>query len=137
MLSYYLPSGSKIGVGYQAHYMANAMIRRGHQVTLFSPCPKAPDALYDLVQVDVAKRFRTFYFAWQFRKTDFSVFDVIHAHGDDYWLWKKRVPCHVKTMHGSCLDEMKNIPGFKEKLRMFMLAVGEMIGTRCVTVDGA
>jgi glycosyltransferase involved in cell wall biosynthesis len=139
MTTYYLPSDSKIGVGFQAHYMANAMTRRGHRVTMFSPCPRCDDALYEHRQVDVGRHLRTFYFAWQFRHADFSAFDVLHAHGDDYWLWRRRVPCHVKTMHGSCLEEARNIPQFKEKIRMIALAAGEMLGSivadRCIAVS--
>jgi phosphatidylinositol alpha-mannosyltransferase len=139
MISYYLPSGSKIGVGFQAHYMANALVRRGHHVTMFSPCPRCTDAQYEHRTVDVGRHLRTFYFAWQFRNVDFSSFDVLHAHGDDYWLWRHRVPCHVKTMHGSCLEEARKVAGLKEKARMLLLAAGEMLGSivadRCVAVS--
>ena len=139
MISLYLPSGSKIGVGYQAHYMANAMTRRGHAVTMFSPCPKCDDALYELQQVDPGKRLRTFRFAWQFRRHDFSMFEVLHAHGEDHWIGKGRVKCHIKTMHGSCLEEARKVPGIKEKIRMLGIAVSEMIGSvradECVAVS--
>jgi phosphatidylinositol alpha-mannosyltransferase len=139
MISYYLPSGSKIGVGFQAHYMANAMARRGHHVTMFSPCSPCDDAEYNHQTIDVGRHLRTFYFAWQFRHIDFSKFDVLHAHGDDYWLWRRRVPCHVKTMHGSCLEEARKVAGFKEKARMLGLAAGEIIGSlvadRCIAVS--
>ena len=36
-ISLYLPSGSKIGVGYQAHAMANVWVGRGWDVTMHSP----------------------------------------------------------------------------------------------------
>ena len=39
MISYYLPSGSKIGVGYQVHELATELVRRGHSVDVFSECP--------------------------------------------------------------------------------------------------
>ena len=39
MISYYLPSESKIGVGYQVHELANELVRRGHHVDVFSACP--------------------------------------------------------------------------------------------------
>src|SRR5438105_2635136 len=87
MISFYLPSGSKIGSGYQAHYMANALARRGHRVTMFSPCGPSEGAAYDTATVDVGRSLRTFRFAWNLRRVDFAPFDVVHAHGDDYWLW--------------------------------------------------
>ena len=129
MISLYLPSGSKIGSGYQAHYMAQALARRGHGVTVFSPCPRPDDARYEHVAVDPGRRFRTFGFAWALRRIDFSNFDMLHAHGDDYWMLGRRRPPHVRTMHGSCFAEAANVPGVKEKLRMALLGLSEVIAT--------
>jgi len=84
MISLYLPSDSKIGSGYQAHYMANALTRRGHSVTMFSPCGPTEGALYKTQVVDPGRRMRTFGFAYKLRGIDYSPFDIVHAHGDDY-----------------------------------------------------
>src|SRR5437867_13398729 len=105
MISLYLPSGSKIGSGYQAHYMANALVRRGHSVTMFSPCERAEDALYDLEHVNPGRYLRTFGFAWKLRKIDFSVYEVLHAHGDDYWLWRNPFSSEAKSR--SLRDDIK------------------------------
>jgi phosphatidyl-myo-inositol alpha-mannosyltransferase len=129
MISLYLPSDSKIGSGYQAHYMANAMVQRGHGVTVFSPCERPEDARYQHVRMAVGDVGRTFRFAWNLRRVDWSRFDVLHAHGDDYWLWGHSKPLHVRTMHGSCFAEAANVPGVKEKLRMAMLGISEVIAT--------
>lgn len=129
MISLYLPSGSKIGSGYQAHYMADAFTRAGHSVTMFSPCGPTEDALYKTVTVNPGRAIRTFGFAWKLRQIDFSGFDVIHAHGDDYWLWKRHKPTHVRTMHGSCLAEACHIPRVKEKARMALLGLSEVLAT--------
>lgn len=128
MISLYLPSGSKIGAGYQAHAMANAFKVRGCQVTMYSPCARPAEALYEHVVVPVGERFRTFRFAWEMRRFDLSRFDVVHAHGDDYLL-RRSAPVHVRTMHGSCLAEALHIPRAKEKLRMAMLGVAEIAAT--------
>jgi len=129
MISLYLPSGSKIGSGYQAHYMANALARRGHAVTMFSPCGASEGAEYKTVTVPVGNRLRTFAFAWNLRKIDLSGFDVVHAHGDDYWLWGRDKPAHVRTMHGSCIAEAAHVPGIWEKLRMVLLGLSEVLAT--------
>lgn len=123
--SLYLPSGSKIGVGYQVHGLANALTGRGHQVTVFSPCSKPEDARYTVHQVLPGKRFRTFGFAWDLREVDFTRFDVLNAHGDDWFLWGVKRPHHIHTYHGSCLAEMFNISGLKAKARMGLLAACE------------
>jgi glycosyltransferase involved in cell wall biosynthesis len=126
MISLYLPSESKMGAGYQAHAMANAFVERGWEVTMHSPCAKPEDALYGHVTGPVGTNLRTFRFAWELRRYDWSRFDVVHAHGDDYFLWKKK-PVHVRTMHGSCFAEALHIPGLKEKLRMTLLGVSEVV----------
>jgi phosphatidyl-myo-inositol alpha-mannosyltransferase len=126
MTSYYLPTGSKIGVGYQAHALANGLQDRGHEVTLFSPCGPCGDARYRSVQVPSGRRFRTFGFAQTVRRLDLSGFDVLHAHGDDYWLWRRRVPAHVRTMHGSCFAEAIRVPRVREKIRMAALGLSEV-----------
>jgi phosphatidylinositol alpha-mannosyltransferase len=129
MISLYLPGDSKIGSGYQAHYMANALVKRGHRVTMFSPDRPPEDARYAYQHVDPGDRFRTFRFAWKLREAQLERFDVVHAHGDDYWLWGRRYPIHVRTMHGSCLAEAGHIPSFKGKLRMGMLGLSELLAT--------
>ena len=128
LISLYLPSGSKIGSGYQAHAMANAFAAHGWEVTMFSPCEKPEDAAYQHVLVPVGDRWRTFRFAWRLRGYDWKAFDVVHAHGDDYWLWFRR-PVHVRTMHGSCIAEAWHIPKWKEKLRMALLGLSEIVAT--------
>ncbi len=129
MTSLYLPSGSKIGVGYQAHGMANALVSQwGWNVTMYSPCPEVEGALYRQVIVPVGDFLRTFRFAWNLRRYDWSKFDLVHAHGDDNWLWFRR-PVHIRTMHGSCLAEAWHIPSFWGKLRMGLLGISEIVAT--------
>lgn len=126
MISLYLPGGSKIGSGYQAHGMANAFAARGWEVTMYSPCDRPEDAHYDHVKVDTGNSLRTFRFAWELTKVRWSKYDVVHAHGDDYLLWF-RSPVHIRTMHGSCLMEAVHIKGIKERLRMLLLGISEAL----------
>jgi glycosyltransferase involved in cell wall biosynthesis len=129
MISYYLPSGSKIGVGYQAHELATALAARGHEVHMFSACPPMPGAAYEHHLVDPGSRLRTFGFAFRLRSVDFSCYDVLHAHGDDYLLWGRRMPRHIRTIHGSCFEEALRIPGAYEKLRMLLLGFSEVLAS--------
>ena len=123
--SLYLPSGSKIGVGYQVHYLANALVRRGHEVRVFSQTGSSPDSLYETTVAPVRQRGRTFQFAWDLRRYDFSGFDVLNAHGDDWFLWGKDLPKHVHTYHGSCFAEMLHADSLTGKARMAALAACE------------
>ena len=137
MISYYLPSGSKIGVGYQAHELANALVDRGHHVDVFSACPRVDGARYGHRWLRLHGSLQTFRFALALRRVDFSGYDAIHAHGDDYWLWRRRVPVHVRTMHGTGFEEALRIPGAKEKLRMLLLGVSEVLASLVADVTVA
>ncbi len=129
MISYYLPSGSKIGVGYQVHALANMLVRRGHEVTVFSPCGPSDGALYRTQVVPLTGSNRTFKFAFAMRRVDWSPYDVLHAHGDDYWLWRRRVPAHVRTLHGSCFSEARWVRGARARLRMLLLGFSEVLAS--------
>jgi glycosyltransferase involved in cell wall biosynthesis len=129
MISYYLPSESKIGVGYQVHALANALVSRGHEVTVFSACRRPEGATYLTETISPTGSNRTFKFALAMRHVDWSGFDVLHAHGDDYWLWRKRVPVHIRTFHGSCLSEARWIKGARERTRMLLLGLSELLAS--------
>jgi glycosyltransferase involved in cell wall biosynthesis len=129
MSSFYLPSESKIGAGYQAHGLAQAMSKAGHDVTMFSPCAKPDTARYHHRQVAVRKPLATFRWAFALRRVDLTGFDVFHAAGDDYWFMGKQRPAHVRTMMGSCMSEAVHIRGAKERLRMLALGLGEILAT--------
>jgi len=129
MISYYLPSDSKIGVGYQVHELANELVRRGHHVDVISACQPVEGALYGLWRIRLTGHLRTFRFALAIRRLDLSGYDVLHAHGDDYWLWRRRVPVHVRTLHGSCFEEAIHIRGAKERLRMVLLGLSEVVAS--------
>jgi glycosyltransferase involved in cell wall biosynthesis len=129
MISYYLPSESKIGVGHQVHALANELVRRGHSVDVFSPCAPVDGALYGHVHVPLRGSLRTFRFAFEMRRRDLSSYDVLHAHGEDYWMWRRRVPMHVRTLHGSCFEEALRIRGAKERARMVLLGFTEVLAS--------
>lgn len=129
MISYYLPSESKIGVGYQVHALANELARRGHHVDVFSPCAPVEGARYGHVHVPLTGANRTFQFGFAMRRRDLSSYDVLHAHGEDYWMWRRRVPLHVRTLHGSCFEEALRIRGVREKARMVLLGFTEVLAS--------
>lgn len=129
MISYYLPSASKIGVGYQVHEIANELVRRGHRVDVFSECPSVEGAFYGHRHIKLSGSLRTFRFATALRRVDLRGYDVLHAHGDDYWMWRRRVPRHVRTLHGSCFEEALRIRGLKERARMVLLGLSEVLAS--------
>lgn len=135
-----LPSKSKQGPGYQMHYLANQLVKRGHSVTIFSQDPKPEDALYKVKIVQAGRRFRIFRYMWELSKIDYSEFDVIHASGDDALLFlNKTKPPQVRTFHGSSLAEAMHVKKPKEIIRMLSLAFFEyvscFVADKCVLVS--
>ena len=129
MASYYLPSNSKMGVGYQAHALANALVARGHEVTVFSSSEPAAGAEYQTVTVPVRGNLRTVKFALAMRKRDWSSYDVLHAHAGDYLVKRGRVGAHIRTVHGSSLSEARHIQGTRQRLAMLFYWLCEMVAT--------
>ena len=129
MASFYLPSESKIGVGYQAHGLANALQGVGHDVTMFSPCGPSDGAAYEHRQLPVTGPGRLRKWARTLAATDLTGFDVLHAHGDDHLCRGSRERVHVRTMHGSCFAEALHITGARERTRMAALGCTEVVAS--------
>lgn len=102
----FLPSRSRGGVGHFTHGLAQALVARGHDVTVFSQDPAPADARYTVAHVPVRDgRLAPLAFPWALRRCDFSRFDIIHAQGDEQWLRRRGNPPVVRTMHGTALAE--------------------------------
>ncbi|MCK5306488.1 MAG: glycosyltransferase family 4 protein [Candidatus Omnitrophica bacterium] len=136
-----LPSRCKHGPAYQMHYLANHLVQRGHEITVFSMDPKPDDALYNVRIVKVKDRFKIFRYMWALSRIDYSAFDVLHASGDDALLFlSKNKPPHVRTFMGSSLSEAFHM--FKQPkqcLKTFVLAFFEYISIfvadKCVLIS--
>jgi glycosyltransferase involved in cell wall biosynthesis len=76
----------------------------------------------------VPARFLPFVMSYRLATTDFSAFDVINTHGDNYLMRSKR-PI-VRTFHGSAKDEMRNAPTLRRKLFFLVTIPLEMLGAR-------
>lgn len=102
----FLPSRSRGGVGHFTHGLAQALVARGHEVTVFSQDPAPADARYSVTRVPVRDgRLAPLAFPWALRQCDFSGFDVIHAQGDEQWLSHRGPAPVIRTMHGTALAE--------------------------------
>lgn len=127
--SFYLPSESKIGVGWASHRLANALVKLGHDVTVISPCEKPLDAKYGLLQIPLRGKIKTFKWGYKLRKVDWSKFEVLLAQGDDHLVPSKTIPVHIRTFHGSCFDEALRAKGFFKRMRMFLLGLTELMSS--------
>jgi len=122
-----LPSNSRVGAGYQAHYLANALVQAGHELTMFSMSPRPDDALYSHHQLPWARRATIWRYALALRHVDLRGFDVLHCNGDDCFLKGKKRPRHIRTLHGASLAEARSSDVLAHKMRMTALALGEYL----------
>jgi phosphatidylinositol alpha-mannosyltransferase len=140
MASFYLPSESKIGAGYQAHGLANALQDLGHQVTMFSPCTRTDGARYEHRHVPLRGSGRVRRWARALASIDLGGFDVLHAHGEDHRCRRAADRVHVRTMHGSCFAEALHIRGARERTRMAAIGCTEvaasLVADRTIAVSG-
>jgi phosphatidyl-myo-inositol alpha-mannosyltransferase len=114
------------GVETVVHRLANALHRYCNlDVTVFS-CSEPPDgALYEHVKLFPRAQFsralrRLFVLPWALNFVDFSRFDVLHLHGDDWFFVRRRLPT-VRTLHGSALREAQFATLLKTKLIQYVV----------------
>ncbi len=104
----FLPSRLQGGVGHFTHGLCNALVARGHAVTVFTLDPAPAGARYQVRQLRTPPwwgRFGELYgFPYLVARQDFSGFDLLHAQGDDQYLPRRRPPL-VRTLHGSSWQE--------------------------------
>lgn len=126
-----LPNESKGGVAFQAHYLANALVGRGHDVTMFTFSPLYKDCLYKVHQYPHQFRnikFQPFLLAFHLSRTNFADFDVVHSHGDNYLMWN--VHPQVRTFHGSAKDEAAFAVNFKRRFLQSIFYYLEIAGAK-------
>ena len=125
-----LPNESNGGVSFQAHYLANTLVERGHDVTMFTFSPAYRECLYKVCQYPIAlktRKFQSFLLAFHLSRTKFTGFDIIHSHGDNYLMWGKHP--QVRTFHGSAKDEAASAVNFKRRVLQSIFFYLEIAGT--------
>ena len=131
-----LPNETKGGAAAQAHYLANALVDRGHEVTMFTFSPAYTECRYQVHQYSIPDRVRplqAFVLAVRLAQTDFSGFDILHTHGDNYLLWGRHP--HLRTFHGSALDEAKFAVRLRRRIYQTVIAGLEQAGSRVADIS--
>ena len=88
------------------HRLANALVKRGEEVSCYSFSPRPGDALYRHIKLDwgskaaLAKKFTP---ALRFRMIDTRPYDILHYHGDDFLCAGGRR--RIRTFYGSAFWE--------------------------------
>jgi len=109
------PGQKRGGIEQVAHDLANALVDRGHRVTVFTYDPRPASARYETGPLPA----RSFVMTWLGRRIamgyvgnllalgpGYRDFDVIVAHGDSLLLPLSGRPI-VRVMHGSALEEAR------------------------------
>jgi glycosyltransferase involved in cell wall biosynthesis len=129
-----LPSstrGKEGGVTYYVHRLANQLVARGHELTVFSADPAPPDATYAVRPLRAPQWAtagfvgRTFALPWFMYRIPRHSFDVIHTHGDDSFFW---TPKRVRSLHGSALGELRSATSWRRRLGQAVLYPLELLG---------
>lgn len=131
-----LPDESKGGVAHQVHYLANALVERGHDVTMFTFSPAVAECRYKVHQYprrSFLNRVQSFVFAAHLARTDFSDFDVLHTNGDNY-LVRSRTP-HLRTFYGSAKDEAGSAVRLRRRVYQAVIAQLETLGARVADLN--
>ena len=119
------------------HLLANALVQlQGHEVTVFSSSAKPEDAAYQHVLIFNGwlrrRLLRLFIAPLAFNFVDFSGFDILHLHGDDWFFVRRQIPT-VRSMHGSALQEARNALSMKRKLLLYLIYPLEHVSAKLAT----
>jgi len=133
-----LPNEAKGGVAAQSHYLANALVEQGHEVTMFTFSPAYDECRYQVHQYALPTairrlRLQSFFFAACLAQTDFSEFDIVHTHGDNYLLFGCHP--HLRTFHGSAIDEAKHAVRLRRRIYQTVIAGLEQMGSWVADVN--
>jgi glycosyltransferase involved in cell wall biosynthesis len=125
-------------VSYVVHRLANILMKRGHELTVYSFDPAPDDALYSTVRLPLA--------AWGepllgrliltpliLSRLDLGRFDVMHAHGDDHLVLRRPVPW-VRTLYGSARRERDSAVRLRRRLSQSVLVPLEVLSARAADV---
>ncbi len=125
------------GVDVFVHRLGNALVERGHDVSMLTFAAKAPaDANYRLHRLGrgciARSRSRPVVAPLTLTARSPSNVDVVHLHGDDWFYVGRRVPT-VRTFYGSALCEARSATSTGRRIMQSMLFPLELLASRLAT----
>jgi glycosyltransferase involved in cell wall biosynthesis len=127
------PGGTDIYV----HRLAEALTARGHNVELLSHSPAPPGASYEarhppLRAAADSRVLRQYVAPWLLNFMEFTDFDVVHFHGDDWFCLRRPFPS-VRTFHGSALLEARSASSWRRRLDKTLIFGLELLSSHLAT----
>lgn len=127
--------GRKVGgVEVFVHRLATQLSRRGHDVTLFTFTDAPKHAIYNATKLRPSRLSasalgRMIAVPLMLNTIDFSQFDILHLHGDD-WFYVRRTLPTIRTFYGSSLLEAINSDRWLRRARQAITYPLELLSSR-------
>jgi phosphatidylinositol alpha-mannosyltransferase len=127
------PGGVAVFVG----RLADAMTRRGHEVTVFTFSQAPVEAEYHVHRLRPyaaanSKALRQYIAPWLLNMLRLGSFDVLHLHGDDWFFLRRPLPT-VRTFHGSALFEARSATSARRRIDKSVVFPLELLSSRLAT----
>lgn len=127
------------GVEVFVHRLANRLIDRGHNVTVFTFSSPPDDASYSVVKAGYewlgSRRMARLTLApLVLNRMPQMGFDVLHLHGDDWFLLPRRLAT-VRTFYGSALFEARTATTARRRVAQAIVYPLEVVASRLATAS--
>jgi glycosyltransferase involved in cell wall biosynthesis len=124
------------GVAVHVQRLADALTRRGHDVTVLTFSETA-GTLYDVDRLrphraEHSSFAREYLVPWLWNAKPFDNYDVAHFHGDDWFFFRRRLPT-VRTFHGSALRESQYATSWRRRIDKRIVFRLEVLASRLAT----
>jgi glycosyltransferase involved in cell wall biosynthesis len=133
-------AGRKVGgVEVFVHRLANRLVDRGHDVTVFTFGERPPDARYTVIRAGAtwlgeSRAAALTLASLVLNRLHQDGFDVLHVHGNDWFMLRRRIPT-VRTFHGSSLMEAKAATSLKRRITQVAVYPLELVASRLATLS--
>lgn len=133
------PGHKRSGIEQVAHDLANALVDRGHDVTVFTYDPRPADARYQtgplpcgrFVTSRVGRALSMGYLGNVFALAPaYGGFDAVLAHGDSLLLPLRGIPV-VRVMHGTALEEARSATSLSRRVLQAGIYLQELVTALC------
>ena len=127
------------GVEVFVHRLANRLVDRGHDVTMFTFAARPEDARYKVAQAGppwagTGQVARLTLAPLALNRLALGGFDVLHLNGDDWFMCRRRVPT-VRTFYGAALFEARTATSTKRRVTRAMVYPLEVLASRLATLS--
>jgi phosphatidyl-myo-inositol alpha-mannosyltransferase len=126
------------GVTVYVHRLSEALVRRGHDVTVLTFSAPA-DAAYRVHRLrprsaESHQLLRQYITPWLWNVRSLQAYDVAHFHGEDWFFIRRRLPT-VRTFHGSALREAQHATSLRRRAQQSVVFPLEIVSGRLATAS--